>query len=66
MKKIAKSSVQQWAEKIDWAKRIKAVCKPCWELRYCPYGPLVEHFSLPEEIRTGLVGYLDMNVQFSL
>ena len=23
-----------------------AVCKPCWELRYCPYGPLVEHFPL--------------------
>ncbi len=20
------------------------VCKPCWELRYCPYGPLVEYF----------------------
>ena len=23
-----------------------SVCKPCWELRYCPYGPLVEHFPL--------------------
>ena len=21
-----------------------SVCKPCWELRYCPYGPLVEYF----------------------
>src|SRR5438876_1425979 len=21
-----------------------SVCKPCWELRYCPYGPLVELF----------------------
>ena len=20
------------------------VCKPCWELKYCPYGPLVEFF----------------------
>jgi HNH endonuclease len=20
------------------------VCKPCWELKYCPYGPLVEDF----------------------
>ncbi len=23
-----------------------SVCKPCWELRYCPYGPLVEFFPL--------------------
>ena len=23
------------------------VCKPCWELKYCPYGPLVEDFPLP-------------------
>jgi 5-methylcytosine-specific restriction endonuclease McrA len=22
------------------------VCKPCWELKYCPYGPLVEAFPL--------------------
>lgn len=20
------------------------VCKPCWEIKYCPYGPLVEDF----------------------
>jgi len=25
------------------------VCKPCWELNYCPYGPLVEFFPLPSE-----------------
>jgi 5-methylcytosine-specific restriction endonuclease McrA len=25
----------------------KQVCKPCWELKYCPYGPLVENFPLP-------------------
>lgn len=26
-------------------------CKPCWELKYCPYGPLVEFFPLlsPED-----------------
>ncbi len=24
-----------------------AVCKPCWELKYCPYGPLVEYFPGP-------------------
>lgn len=23
-----------------------SVCKPCWELRYCPYGYLVEYFPL--------------------
>ena len=23
------------------------ICKPCWELKYCPYGPLVEDFPLP-------------------
>ena len=23
-----------------------SVCKPCWELRYCPYGSLVEQFPL--------------------
>lgn len=26
---------------------LKEVCKPCWELKYCPYGPLVEDFPLP-------------------
>jgi len=26
------------------------ICKPCWELKYCPYGPLVEQFPLfPDE-----------------
>jgi hypothetical protein len=25
------------------------VCKPCWELKYCPYGPLVELFPHPGE-----------------
>lgn len=24
-----------------------SVCKPCWELKYCPYGPLVEYFPGP-------------------
>jgi hypothetical protein len=27
-----------------WRRRIRLVCKPCWELKYCPYGPLVEQF----------------------
>lgn len=25
---------------------VGSVCKPCWELRYCPYGQLVEQFPL--------------------
>ena len=30
----------------EWNKRTKNVCKPCWELKYCPYGVLVEDFPL--------------------
>lgn len=28
-------------------QKYKDICKPCWELKYCPYGPLVEEFPLP-------------------
>lgn len=37
-----------WYDKIDARQRVKALCKPCWEIKYCPYGPLVEQFPLPE------------------
>jgi hypothetical protein len=30
----------------EWQRRTKNVCKPCWEVKYCPYGPLVEDFPL--------------------
>ncbi len=30
----------------EWNKRIKNICKPCWELKHCPYGHLVEDFPL--------------------
>ena len=43
------SSIQEWGEKVNWEERVKAVCKPCWELKYCPYGPLVEDFPLKSE-----------------
>jgi len=43
-----KSPMQRWGEKINWERRVKAVCKPCWEIKYCPYGPLVEAFPLAE------------------
>ena len=29
------------------AKISHIVCKPWWELKYCPYGPYVENFPLP-------------------
>jgi len=32
--------------KKEWERRTKHICKPCWELKYCPYGPLVEQFPL--------------------
>jgi len=41
-KKTSKSTVKK--------PRLKhIVCKPCWELKYCPYGPLVEFFPLPTD-----------------
>ncbi len=30
-------------------------CKPCWELKYCPYGRLVEQFPLPRIIRADAI-----------
>ena len=36
----------------DWRQRVRRVCKPCWELKYCPYGPLVEEFPLPPLVRS--------------
>lgn len=35
----------------DWKKRTRKICKPCWELKYCPYGPLVEDFPLMPILR---------------
>jgi len=29
-----------------WKAASTRVCKPCWELKYCPYGPFVEEFPL--------------------
>jgi hypothetical protein len=42
----------------EFMSEIKAiigrVCKPCWEIKYCPYGPLVEDFPLlPPTIELG-------------
>jgi len=34
--------VQEWCN-----EKLKSICKPCWELKYCPYGSMVEGFPLP-------------------
>jgi hypothetical protein len=34
-----------------WRKLSTRVCKPCWELKYCPYGPLVEQMPLLPPLR---------------
>ena len=31
---------------IEVKAAIARVCKPCWELKYCPYGAFVEEFPL--------------------
>lgn len=31
-----------------WKERTAHVCKPCWELKYCPYGNLVEDFPIAD------------------
>ena len=36
---------EKWKDRSS-KEYIKAICKPCWELKYCPYGVLVENFPL--------------------
>jgi 5-methylcytosine-specific restriction endonuclease McrA len=36
----------------DWKRRTSSLCKPCWELHYCPYGPVVEDFPLLPPIKS--------------
>ena len=43
--------------KEDWENRTRNVCKPCWELKYCPYGPLVEEFPLLPPIRDEAIAH---------
>lgn len=38
----------------DWKKRTTRLCKPCWELKYCPYGPLVEQLPTLPPLRSAL------------
>jgi len=34
-----------------WKKASSRVCKPCWELKYCPYGPFVEQSPVLPPLR---------------
>ncbi len=34
-----------------WKTASTRVCKPCWELKYCPYGPFVEESPLLPPLR---------------
>ena len=38
----------------DWKRRTSRLCKPCWELQYCPYGPVVEDFPLLPPVRSSV------------
>ena len=45
----SKSVYAEWFDKVDAKRRVKSICKPCWEVKYCPYGSLIEHFPSPED-----------------
>jgi len=36
----------------EWREASRQVCKPCWEIKYCPYGPLVEQSPLLPQTQT--------------
>ncbi len=38
-----------------WNKLTAKARKPCWDLKYCPYGPLVEQFPLLPQGREGAI-----------
>lgn len=47
--RLALQVPSKWSDDdlVKWCKdKIRKYCKPCWELKYCPYGPLVEQFPL--------------------
>jgi hypothetical protein len=49
MSKQSPDTIKDFREQVDWKRRVKAVCKPCWEIKYCPYGPIVEEFPIKKE-----------------
>ncbi|WP_124065674.1 HNH endonuclease signature motif containing protein [Clostridium sp. E02] len=40
-------------------EKLRNICKPCWELKYCPYGPLVEDFPGPPIDRKSYIEHLE-------
>ena len=48
-KRLALKNPSRASFEKEWKRRTKHICKPCWELKYCPYGPLVEQFPLHEK-----------------
>lgn len=45
---------------VKWKDMSTSICKPCWELKYCPYGPLVEESPLLPmtiDVATDHLGY---------
>lgn len=45
-----KIQFEKWKERIV-NNKIEAICKPCWDLKYCPYGSLVEQFPLSDDAK---------------
>lgn len=45
MKDKVQISFEKWKKRCN-GTYINAICKPCWELKYCPYGVLIEDFEL--------------------
>lgn len=48
MKDKVQISFEKWKKRCN-GTYINAICKPCWELKYCPYGVLVEDFELRDD-----------------
>lgn len=40
-----------------WKKQSTHVCKPCWELKYCPYGPFVEQSPMLPVTKEEAIGH---------
>lgn len=43
----------------DWRKKTSIVCKPCWELKYCPYGQFVEQSPILPPLRKDVTEQID-------
>lgn len=58
---VKANGIGTWFHKIDAPQRRESVCKPCWELKYCPYGVLIEDFplaKLEDDRRCSIFGHV--------